>query len=238
MFSTVLKHEMKNIRRDKMYAFFAIFSLVMIVLAYFLVPYLNDTASTVVADLATLFFLLMNSFMFGAITGFTLLDDQDDNVILSLKITPISVKNYVFMKLLISYLFGIFATLGIILATPMVDTTPVEIILMIIILSPLQSPIIALIVNMFASNKVEGFVMMKLSGIILMGPIAVLFLTDWKEIFLMILPGFWVSRIISMELMPLNYLFASAWVYFILGLIVNLGIIYLFFNIYQKRVHI
>ena len=87
MFKRILIHEIKNIKRDKMYSFFAIYSIVMIVVSYFLIPYLVDNASLLAAHLVTLVFILMISFLFGAVTGFTLLDDQDDNVLLSLKIT-------------------------------------------------------------------------------------------------------------------------------------------------------
>jgi len=238
MFKRVLVHELKSIKRDKMYAFFAIYAALMVVLAYFLIPYLAETSLPLVVHLVTLVFILMISFMFGAITGFTLLDDQDDNVILSLKITPISVKNYIWTKLLISYLFGVVSTILLVLVTMLPDiASPFEI-LMICILSPMQAPIIALLINMVASNKVEGFVIMKLSGIILLVPIAVLFLTNWTEIFLMILPGFWPARMIAMQLIPADYLLGSPLMYFILGIIVNSLIMYVCFKVYQKRIHI
>jgi fluoroquinolone transport system permease protein len=238
MFKQIFIHELKNIRRDKMYAFFAIYSVVMIIAAYFLVPYLTENASEIAANLVTLVFILMISFLFGAVTGFTLLDDQDDNVLLSLRITPISVKKYIIIKLLISYVIGVISTFVLILVTTLPDiASPLDIV-MITILAPMQAPIIALLINMLASNKVEGFVIMKMSGIILLAPIAVLFLTNWTEIFLMILPGFWPARLVSISLMPMDYLIKSSIVYFIIGLGVNTLIMILFFNIYKKRIHI
>ena len=238
MFKRILIHEIKNIKRDKMYSFFAIYSIVMIVVSYFLIPYLVDNASLLAAHLVTLVFILMISFLFGAVTGFTLLDDQDDNVLLSLKITPISVKNYIRIKLLISYIFGVIVTLLLILVTELINTaTPIEIV-MISLLAPMQAPIIALLINMLATNKVEGFVIMKLSGIILLAPIAVLFLTNWTEVFMMILPGFWPARIVAMIMTDTSYLLDSFVLYFILGILVNAFIMYLFFTIYKKRVHI
>lgn len=238
MFKRILLHEIKNIKRDKMYAFFAIYSVVLIVVAYFLIPYIVENANILAAHLVTLVFILMISFLFGAVTGFTLLDDQDDNVLLSLKITPISVKKYIGIKLVISYLFGVISTLLLILVTELIHTaTPLEI-LMIATLAPFQAPIIALLINMLATNKVEGFVIMKLSGILLLAPIAVLFLTNWTEIFLMILPGFWPARMVSMLLTNESYLFNSFFLYFILGLFINGLTLFLFFAIYKKRIHI
>jgi fluoroquinolone transport system permease protein len=79
---------------------------------------------------------------------------------------------------------------------------------------------------------------MKLSGIILLVPIAALFLTNWTELFLGILPGFWPSRLVSMQLIPGDYLLGSTTLYFIIGLIVNLAVGLLLFKLYSKRVKI
>lgn len=238
MFTRVLKHEFKLMFRDKMYLFLMIYPLVMAVVAYFLMPYLEEQNVGIATHIITLFFILLNGFMFGAITGFTLLDDQDDNVLLSLKITPINVNYYIWIKLLISYILGILSTLLIIITSGFISIVNPFNLIFILVLAPLHGPFIALLVNAFASNKVEGFVIMKASGIILLVPVAALFLTDWKELFLGILPGFWPARLISFELIPLDYTLNEPWIYFILGLVVNSAIIYLLYLKYRKRIAI
>jgi len=238
MFKRVLIHEMKTMTRDRMYMFLLIYPVIMALVAYFLVPYLRDLSSHIAADIVTLIFILMNSFMFGAITGFTLLDDQDDQVILSLRITPINVKYYVFIKLAVSYFLGILSTLLLVLVTGFLSDALLIDFIYIILLASMQGPIFALLINCFATNKVEGFVIMKLSGIILLVPIAALFLTNWTELFLGILPGFWPSRLVSMQLIPGNYLLGSSSIYFVLGLIVNIAIGLLLFKLYSRRVKI
>jgi len=238
MFKRVLIHELKNIQRDIMYKFFMIFPIILALIAYFLVPYLRINSGELAANIVILMFIIMNGFMFGAITGFTLLDDQDDNVLLSLKITPISVKSYVLIKLSLAYLFGMIATLMLILVTGFLKDINLLDLMMILLLSPMQGPIIALFINSFAHNKVEGFVFMKLSGMLLMIPVASIFLTNWTEIFLGIIPGFWTARIVSMHLIPGDYLLGSTFVYFLIGVLVHFLIGFLFFKLYQKRVQI
>ena len=215
-----------------------VFPIILALIAYFLVPYLRNNSGDLAANIVTLMFIIMNGFMFGAITGFTLLDDQDDNVLLSLKITPISVKSYVLIKLSLAYLFGMIATLMLILVTGFLKDINLLDLMMILLLSPMQGPIIALFINSFAHNKVEGFVFMKLSGMLLMIPIASIFLTNWTEIFLGIIPGFWTARIVSMHLIPGDYLLGSTLVYFLIGVLVHFLIGFLFFKLYQKRVQI
>ena len=238
MFTRVLKHEFKNMFRDKMYGFMLIYPIIMAVVAHFLMPYLVEQNAGIAVHIVTLVFILMNGFMFGAITGFTLLDDQDDNVILSLKITPINVNHYILTKLLISYILGMISTLLIIITSGFIAVVDPFNLIFILILSPLHGPIIALLVNAFARNKVEGFVIMKGSGIILLAPIAALFLTDWKELFLSILPGFWPARLVAFELIPMDYFLVETWIYFILGLVINGLVITVLYMTYKKRITI
>ena len=177
----------------------------------------------------------MNSFIFGVVTSFTLLDDQDDNVLLSLKITPISVRLYVLFKLLMSYVFGIISTLLILISVDYFTQTQLLDIIFILILAPIQGPILAMLIASISRNKVEGFVIMKLSGLILMVPIAALFLTDWKELLISIFPGFWTARLFSMQFMPLDYFLKESYIYFILGVCVNLLIFVLLYKLYIHK---
>lgn len=235
MLKRLLLHELKSITRDKMYLFLSIYPIIMAIIAYFLIPYLEEQSSAMASNIVVLVFILLNGFMFGAITGFTLLDDQDDKVLLSLKITPISVRYYVLLKLLISYILGVFATFILIMFSGFYQSVDILDLIFIIVLAPLQGPIFSLLINALANNKVEGFVIMKLSGIILLIPIASLFLIEWTELFLGFIPGFWTSRIISMQLIPQDYFLNSSTSYFIIGVIVHIIVGTLLFKLYTKK---
>jgi len=239
MFKRVLIHELKSILRDRMYFFFAAYPAILGVVGYFLVSYLNDQGHAMASQIVVLLLILMTGFVYGAITGFTLLDDQDDMVIASLKITPISVRTYIRLKLLMSYVFAMAATLLLMVLTGFLKGSDVSLYLMIMLLSSLQAPIIALLINSFARNKVEGFVVMKTTGILLMVPIASLFLTDWKEVFLALIPGFWPARLVTTYLLPATNLFLGSTVmYFIVGMVFNGFVIYGLFAQYTKRISV
>lgn len=236
MMIDVLKHELKNILRDKMYLFFMVYPVIIGVVAYYLIPYLKAEVGLLIANIVALVFVLMTSFMFGAITGFTLLDDQDDNVLFSLKITPIKVSHYIGIKLLFSYVLGFLATFLLVYITKLFESS-IWNMMGISLLAALQAPMLALFINAFANNKVEGFVFMKATGILVMIPIASLFLTNWTELFLGIIPGFWAARLVSMSLIPSDYLLNEFW-YYVLGFLVNIGLIYVLFKKYKQRVQI
>lgn len=220
-----------------MYIFFMVYPVITGVAGYFLVPYLRGTLApgNIIPEITVMLFILMTGYMFGALTAFTLLDDKDDNVLMSLKITPVSVKLYVIFKLAISFIFGFIATLVIILATDFLPGSSFWIVLMISILGALQAPGVALIVNSFANNKVSGFAIMKMSGLILMVPIIAFFVQSWQEVFLIFAPGFWSARLIQMELITTLETNFSVMVYFIFGVIYNILFTYLFMKLFSKR---
>jgi fluoroquinolone transport system permease protein len=243
MFKHVLKNELKNIVRDPMYAFFSVYPFIFGAIGYFLVNFIEEQSENPTwSKMVAMLLVLMTSYVFGAVTGFTLLDDKDDKVLMSLKITPISTKMYVFVKILIGYIFGFIATLIIILATGFLEGSSLWMILLITTIASMQAPFLALVVNSFAENKVEGFVVMKATGMTLILPAVAFFFTDWKEFFFIIAPGFWPARMIQMEIMPsiifnIDYNLPIVG-YFLLGMAYNLIISYLLFKLYAKKSNI
>ena len=240
MIKTVIKAELRNMVRDKMYRFFAIYPIILGFIGYLLIPYIDNRVAetSLVPEIIVMFLILMTAYVFGALMGFTLLDDKDDKVLMSLKITPISVKYYVVTKLVISFFFGIIATIIFVVATNFLPDAALWEIVLITIVSSLQAPGVALIVNSFANNKVEGFVIMKLSGMILILPVVAFFVIEWQEIFLAFAPGFWSARMIEMELVPgLDYNFTFV-IYFIIGVIYNMGLLYLLLKLYVRKSNI
>lgn len=240
MFKTILKAEIKNMTRDSMYIFFMVYPVILGVVGYFLIPYLNETLSetSLVAEIVSMILILMTGFIFGALTAFTLLDDKDDDVLLSLKVTPISVKVYVLVKLMISFIFGFIATLVITLATNFLPGSSFWIILLISFLGALQAPGVALIVNSFSSNKVEGFVIMKMSALILVFPVLAFFVQSWQEVFLVFAPGFWSARMIQIELLPTIDVNFTLMVYFVFGVIYNIIFVTLFMKLYSRKANL
>lgn len=238
MIGTVLKNELRSMLRDPLYLFFALYPAILGTAGYFIIDYMKGTTATPWPELVAMFLILITGYIFGALTAFTLLDDKDDKVLMSLKITPIDVKFYVYVKLAVSYIFGFIATIVLIYATNFMPNSNFGVILLISLVSALQAPGVALIVNSFSDNKVEGFVYMKMTGLILIVPALAMFYQAWQEVFFVIAPGFWSARLIQIELLPqveTNFTFI---VYLLAGIIYNLLFIYVFMKIYAKRANL
>ncbi|MGS0972816.1 MAG: hypothetical protein ACVCEJ_06280 [Candidatus Izemoplasmataceae bacterium] len=237
MILTILKAELRNMRRDPMYIFFAFYPVILGTIGYFLIPYIEEQSpGTPWANILAMLFIILTGYIFGALTAFTLLDDKDDNVLMSLKITPISVKYYVIIKLAISFIFGFIATLAIIYGTGFLSNTSFFVIFLIGIVGAIQGPGVALIVNSFSENKVEGFVIMKLSGLIIIFPVIAFFVSGFIQNLLGIAPGYWAARIIELELVPTEE--GSVLLTFIFGVLYNMVALYLLMKLYTKKSNI
>lgn len=237
MIKTVIKAEIKNMTRDKMYIFFAIYPIIMGTIGYFLVPYIEEQApGSPWANILAMFFIIITGYIFGALTAFTLLDDKDDNVLMSLKITPISVQSYVIVKLVVSFITGFIATIAIIYGTGFIENIHFGTVLIIAIVGALQGPGLALIVNSFSENKVEGFVIMKLSGLILIFPVLIFFVSGGYQYLLGLAPGFWAAKIIQLELVPTAD--GNAIIIFIVGVIYNLVVSWLLLKLYARKANL
>ncbi|OQX93817.1 MAG: hypothetical protein B6I17_01105 [Tenericutes bacterium 4572_104] len=240
MIKTVIKSELKNIFRDKMNVFFVFFPIILGGILYYIIPIIEDSVppGNPTPEIIIMIMILMIGYIFGAITAFTLLDDKDDGVLMSLKITPISVRFYIILKLIISYIFGVLATIILIYITNFLPNVNFIKIILISLLSALSGPLITLIVCSLARNKVEGFVIMKLTGVILILPTLVFFVFDWKEIFLLFSPESWPARLIQMEMLPMIEVNFSFGVYFVLGVVFNMFFLLLLFKLYIKKANI
>lgn len=237
MISTILKAELRNMRRDPMYIFFAFYPVILGTIGYFLIPYIeSQSPGTPWANILAMLFIILTGYIFGALTAFTLLDDKDDNVLMSLKITPISVKYYVIIKLAISFFFGFIATLAIIYGTGFLSDTSFFVIFFIGIVGALQAPGVALIVNSFSENKVEGFVIMKMSGLIIIFPVLAFFVGGFIQNLLGFAPGYWAARIIELELVPTEE--GSVLLTFLFGVLYNMLALYLLMKLYTKKSNI
>ncbi len=238
MFGRIFKHEFKNLLRDPMYIFLAIFPFIFALISIYLMPYLRNNAPIIAYQLVLIVFLLFNGLIFGAVSGFTLLDDQDDNVLLSLKITPISVRAYILFKVSFSYILGVLGTILLVFTSGFYQDASTATIIMVSILAPMQAPLLSMAINLIATNKVEGFVAMKSMGLVMIGPIASIFLTNWSELFIGILPGFWTTKLIFGQLPMTETYLSETWLYFLFGVIVHILFTYVVFKFYCKKQHI
>ena len=175
--------------------------------------------------------ILITPMMMGMMSGFLILDERDENILIFYSVTPLSKSGYLLYRAVtptvISFLmsFFVFYFIGIV-------EYRLELLIPVLLLCSLESPMMALFLAVFASNKVEGLALSKAFGILFLAPIAGYFIkSDWQYM-AGAAPTFWVSK----SLLAGIEAGSGYWTFVIAGAVVHLLIIGLlmrrFDNIY------
>jgi fluoroquinolone transport system permease protein len=141
------------------------------------------------------FFLLTAPMLAGIVIGFLLLDQRDDQTILALQVTPLTLNGYLVYRLFIPALL---TTLIAIFLFPIAGVLKVnwfEIIVMslgVILLAPCFSLTLAA----FASNKVQGFAVSKAQGILLVAPVLAYFVDPPLQWVFGLVPIYWPAKVV------------------------------------------
>ncbi len=238
MYKIFLASELKNWVRDPMTRFMLIYPLLFGLFGRYLLPEIAEMSGFFLEAFADFVLAVLAMFIpqiYGALLGFSLLDDRDDNIMPSIRVSPLSLHQFfsfkVAMTLVLSFIAAVFVLW-------FVDIGGLSWgnILLVSFLASLGTPINAFLINAFSRNKIEGFAVMKGIGTLIVFPIIALFFTDAREFFFAFVPAFWPVKAISVlirgsEVLPLN--FTS---YFTLGLIYVLILNVLVYRFFLQKV--
>lgn len=220
MYSNFIKSEIKKWSRDSMMGFMIIYPILFGFLGRYLLPWLTNKYGfnfTPFNDLVLVVLVLFVPIAFGALIGFSILDDRDDNVLTNIKVTPLSIHQFLGFRLVMVYILCFMATVFVMWFSNVGDISMKNIIA-ISLLASLEAPISGLLINCFAKNKIEGFAVMKVGGSVIVFPIIALFFNGIKELFFSFAPGFWSAKAISSIIRGGN-LYLSYNQYYYIGLV-------------------
>lgn len=200
MIGTFVISELKKWIRDPPLSFMLLYPLVIGLIGRYGLPIFENAAGMSFApytDIVLVLLALLTPQIFGALLGFSILDDRDDHILTAVQVTPLSVWGFLLFRVfLVSFLsFG--GTLFIIWFTGWGGLTFGNM-AAVSFLVTLGAPVTGLLINATANNKIEGFVAMKgVISILLIFPVVSLFFLDAKELFFALTPGFWPAKVIS-----------------------------------------
>ena len=238
MLMRLMKFEFKNLIRDRMTAMLLVYPIMVGFLGKYLLENQNFDENGINLLVVTL--TIISGMIFGSMAGFSILDDRDDNVFLSIQISPMNVRFYVWFKVVFIYVLSVLANLLIFIIMGGLGLELLDFIL-ISMLIELQVPNNAFLINDLSNNKVEGFIAMKGSGFLIIFPIVSFFFLDWKEWLFAFAPAFWGAKAVQVSLfakyidsglvnMNLNF-----WMYLGIGFVYNLILIYVMYNVFKHK---
>ncbi|MBN1479598.1 ABC transporter permease [candidate division KSB1 bacterium] len=200
-FTTLLKADVKNIRRDPMLVLstFAPVLILLLLLVGFpaLDQLLQDSLSfpiTAHYAFACVFMLTLIPMLIGMVYGFILLDERDEGVLTYFMVTPLGKRGYLFMRLLAPVIFSFIIILLFIGITRFDGVVIWWKHIPLALITALQAPIVLLFLGGFAGNKVEGMAIAKGFGILFLAiPVDYFFPAKWTLI-AGLSPLFWTAR--------------------------------------------
>ena len=194
MFFPWLIFETKNLLRNRMTVVMIFYPLVLGGIGRYLI--VNGLVQEEALGITTMLMTILVGFTYGSMAGFSLLDDRDDQVLVSIRISPVSLDLYIWFKVAFAYILALLGGFFIIWYSGAIKLPAVDM-LLVAALAALQTPITAFLVNSFANNKVEGFVTMKATGFLLLFPIGGFFFLGAEEWLFAVAPPFWAAKAVQ-----------------------------------------
>lgn len=239
MYGSFIKSEIKKWSRDSMMGFMLVYPIIFGLLGRYFLPWLTKKYGfnfVPFNDLILVILVLFVPIAYGALIGFSILEDRDDNVLTNIKVTPLSLHQFLSFRLIAVYLLCVLATIFVMWFSNVGDISMKNIIL-ISLLASLEAPISGLLINSFAKNKIEGFAVMKIGGSIVVFPIVALFFNGARELFFSFAPGFWSAKVIS-SIIRGGGLYLSYNQYYFIGLVYMIILNILAYRLFMKKTNV
>ena len=210
----------RSVRRDSLLRWLVFYPIFLALLMRWGVPLLTVRLAEQYQFDLTPYYMLLMSFLVvmmpnlvGIIIGFLLLDQRDDLTLTALQVTPLTLNGYLLYRITMPMVLSTLMTMAIFPIAGLVKTEFFPLFIISLGAAPL-APIFALFLAAFAANKVQGFALMKASGVVSIPPLIAYFVkSDWQLAF-GIIPGYWpIKSFWVIQSGDTNY-----WIYLLAGL--------------------
>lgn len=235
---TYAGYEIRKWLRDPFARFIITYPLVLGAIVRFAIPFAEKQAGR---SFASIYHVILASLVLviprisGAIVAFSILDDRDDNVLFAVKVAPLTFDFFIGLKMFVVFVFSF---LGVMFSVWFANLASVSLPVLIEIsfLSAFGAPLIALLINCFASNKVEGFAGIKGFNGLVVVPIVSLFFFDKKEFLFAFEPGFWPGKAFSVALINQDTFQLGYSQYYLIGLVYAVVLNAFVYQVFKKRI--
>jgi fluoroquinolone transport system permease protein len=206
-----LKNDLKQILRDPIMAVLTFAPLLLIIafklMVLYLVPYIQ---TLIVFDVlpylvyVLVFAVLMCGATLGIVTGFMMIDDRDGKIAELMSVTPLGRSGYLINRLLFAAVLSVFYSILGYYVLNIVEL-PIITILFVSLLSSIYSIIIGLLIFTFADDKVKGLTFAKAINSLSLFAFTDLFALKWLTVLSWFFPPYWISLVIQLPHVLLNY---------------------------------
>ncbi len=238
MYKKFLYNEIKQFFRDAMLLFCIFLPLLFALVGRYVIPALADTNNfsiDMIADYILVALTVLTPLIFGFLIGFSIIDDRDDNILTSIKVTPLTIHKYLSFRVVVVTIMAFLGSVFILWFSDIGNLNNKDIWL-ISFLACLTTPLIGLFTNIIASNKIEGFAALKGIQIALMAPLISLYFVDFKELFFSFIPSFWPAKVISTIIRGEQLMYLTYNQYYLIGLVYVIILNMIIYRLFMKKV--
>lgn len=232
-FSKLLVSDLRSIIRERLYLYaFALYPMIFAVVARFVIPWISENVYYLEPFYPMLFMMMtiLQPMTLGFITAFLIMDERDENLLTVLRVMPISRSSYLIYRMLLMTFFS-FIYVAVFPALTGLVEVPFLLYLPVAALFAVFTPVMALIINVLASNKVQGFAVMKTLGGAFLLPLFAFFIAEnWKYVFGLI-PNFWTF----MALDKVLTIGIHDYIHLGVGFAVHLALLSVLFHTFNKK---
>jgi fluoroquinolone transport system permease protein len=140
--------------------------------------------------------LLLPAFLVGWVTGFLLIEDRDDGPLLALDVTPVGKEGFLIYRLTMSAVLVIAITaMAIQLLLP---TAAIWLKLLVLVATPADAALSAIVLLALARNKVEGLALTKLTNLAAIVPFAAVIPSPFRLV-AGIVPTYWLGELLGLS---------------------------------------
>ena len=133
----------------------------------------------------------------GCVVGFLLLDQRDDRTLTALQVTPLTIGGYLLYRTAVPMVLSVAMMMVSMALAGLVTMRVIPALLAALQAAPL-APLYALFVGAFAANKVQGFALMKATGVLAWAPLLAYFVTSGWQVAFGIDPLYWPVKVFWM----------------------------------------
>ncbi len=194
--------DLRNVRRDPMLVWLTLFPIFIAAVFRWGMPPLTMALQDRYSFDIVPYYPLLLSFLVvtmpaivGAIIGFLLLDQRDDLTLTALQVTPLTLRGYLLYRAFAPMVVSAAMTIATLPLTDLVSAGFGALVLYAAVAAPL-APILALFVASLAANKVQGFALMKASGVFSWPVVIAWFMPQPWQLLMGIVPHYWIAKVV------------------------------------------
>lgn len=255
---SLFKYEVKTIIRDPINIYMCLFPIIILLLSSYVFPMIfesmdpmQETVLKVTMLLLIVIILAFGPFFLAAMAAFLLLDHKDESTLSTIAVTPVGASGYLRFKMAYIYLMSVVGVVVILVGTKLLAGDKYSImgvsvfnsiglghIIAFAAVNSLFTPALALLQGAFAKNKVEGFAMIKGTGMLALVP-ALMVLETFQgrlQYVLGIFPNFWAIKGMLVKFMPITMSADLSYpVYLLIGAAYNLLLLAAAYRLFLRR---